>query len=157
MSTYMRVWYAANTFKVIIVQIFLIFCFDLFNPSQGRGKSSHAFFHSLDEDHHVYINLQTLKVYILPESYEVQSSALDDIKYVVNPTFSREHVRELDRDEKISYDLLHQPYRSGFIGMNNIKQNDYMNVVQQALCHVSPIRDYFILENFDYKPQLGIC
>jgi len=28
----------------------------------GRGKSSHAYFHSLHEDHHVFINLESLKV-----------------------------------------------------------------------------------------------
>jgi uncharacterized UBP type Zn finger protein len=28
----------------------------------GRGKSSHAYFHSLHEDHHVFINLQSLSV-----------------------------------------------------------------------------------------------
>lgn len=32
--------------------------------SVGRGKTSHAYFHSLHEDHHVYINLHTLKVKI---------------------------------------------------------------------------------------------
>lgn len=30
---------------------------------QGRGKSSHAYFHSIDKDHHVFINLSTLKVH----------------------------------------------------------------------------------------------
>jgi len=29
---------------------------------QGRGKSSHAYAHSIHDDHHVFINLQTLKV-----------------------------------------------------------------------------------------------
>lgn len=29
---------------------------------QGRGKSSHAYAHSIHEDHHVFMNLQTLKV-----------------------------------------------------------------------------------------------
>ena len=29
---------------------------------QGRGRSSYAFAHSIHEDHHVFINLQTTKV-----------------------------------------------------------------------------------------------
>jgi U4/U6.U5 tri-snRNP-associated protein 2 len=66
---------------------------------QGRGRSSHAYTHSLDADHHVFINMASLRVYVLPESYEVPSRALDDIKYVVNPTYTREDVRRLDSGE----------------------------------------------------------
>ncbi|KAK9238276.1 hypothetical protein V1525DRAFT_117675 [Lipomyces kononenkoae] len=121
---------------------------------QGRGKSSHAYFHSVDEDHHVFINLQSLKVYVLPESYEVQSSALDDIKYVVNPTFTKNDVALLDKRSIESFDLNHKPYRAGFVGMNNIKQNDYLNVIVQSLAHVPPLRDFLILENFEGKPEL---
>jgi len=29
----------------------------------GRGTTSHAYIHSLHDDHHVFINLHTLKVY----------------------------------------------------------------------------------------------
>ena len=29
---------------------------------QGRGKNSYAYLHSINEDHHVYVNLSTLKV-----------------------------------------------------------------------------------------------
>lgn len=60
--------------------------------------NSHAYFHSVDDDHHVFINLQTLKVgsawsqlwlrllnsrpqvYILPDGYEVNDQSLGDIK-----------------------------------------------------------------------------
>lgn len=30
--------------------------------------------------------------------------------------------------------------------MNNLKNTDYINVVVQALAHVPPLRDYFLLE-----------
>src|SRR5436305_7637992 len=59
---------------------------------QGRGRSSHAYFHSLDENHHVFINISTLRIYVLPESYEVKHKSLEDIKYVVNPTYTKEDV-----------------------------------------------------------------
>ncbi|KAK9244479.1 hypothetical protein V1506DRAFT_541427 [Lipomyces tetrasporus] len=121
---------------------------------QGRGRSSHAYFHSVDEDHHVFINLQTLKVYVLPESYEVKSSALDDIKYVVNPHFTKKDVAHLDKMAIESFDLNRKPYRPGFVGMNNIKQNDYLNVIVQSLAHVAPLRNFLMLENFEGKPEL---
>ena len=45
----------------------------------------------------------------------------------------------------------------GFVGLNNIKQNDYMNVVMHALAHVAPLRNYFMLEDLSSKTELGIC
>ena len=41
-------------------------------------------------------------------------------------------------------------YLPGIVGLNNIKANDYCNVVLQALSHVTPIRNYFLDEN-SYK------
>lgn len=121
---------------------------------QGRGLNTHAYFHSLDENHHVYINAATARVYVLPEGYEVHNSTLDDIKYVVNPTFTKEEVARLDREYRVCWDLMGRKYVPGFVGLNNIKQNDYLNVVVHALAHVLPIRNYFMLEKLDEKPEL---
>lgn len=122
---------------------------------QGRGVKSHAYFHSLDEDHHVYINLETQKVYVLPEGYEVKSKSLDDIKYVSDPRYTKNEVIQLDRRvNHVSWTLDGKEYTPGFVGMNNIKENDYLNVVVQALSHVSPLRNYFLLEDFSKKSEL---
>jgi U4/U6.U5 tri-snRNP-associated protein 2 len=115
---------------------------------QGRGPKSYAYFHALEVDHHVYVNMETKKVYVLPEGYEVHNKSLEDIKYVVDPKFTEEDVKKLDREPKESTDLSNKRYRPGFIGMNNIKANDYLNVVVQALSHVSPLRNYFLLHTF---------
>lgn len=141
---------------------------------QGRGRSSYAYTHSLDQDHHVFINMSSLKVYVLPESYEVKNKTLDDIKYVVNPTYTLENVRKLDREEVTKWDLGKKKYIPGtpppplvpaweltmgigFVGLNNIKQNDYLNVVAHALAHVPPLRNYLMLEDLTFKPELGVC
>ncbi|KAF9310895.1 hypothetical protein BGZ91_006965 [Linnemannia elongata] len=121
---------------------------------QGRGTTSHAYFHSLHENHHVYINLNTLKVYVLPDSYEVTDSSLDDIKYVLDPRFTHAQVKALDKNSSQSFDLNRKPYIPGFIGLNNIKSNDYVNVVIQVLAHIPHIRDYFMLQKFDDKSEL---
>lgn len=55
---------------------------------QGRGKKSHAYTHSLEAGHHVYINLRTEKVYCLPDGYEINDPSLDDIRHVLNPRFT---------------------------------------------------------------------
>lgn len=54
---------------------------------QGRGQKSHAYTHSLEAGHHVYINLRTEKVYCLPDGYEVIDPSLDDIRHVLNPRY----------------------------------------------------------------------
>lgn len=115
---------------------------------QGRGPKSHAYFHALDEDHHVYINMESKKVYVLPEGYEVHNKSLDDIKYVVDPKFTEDEVKKLDKVPTESVDLANKKYRAGFIGMNNIKANDYLNVVVQTLSHVAPIRNFLLLHAF---------
>lgn len=121
---------------------------------QGRGPKSHAYFHALDEDHHVYINMETQKVYVLPEGYEVTSRSLDDIKFVSDPRYTRQEVMALDREPRTAWTLAGKPYSPGFVGMNNIKENDYLNVVVQALAHVAPLRNFFLLDDFSSAPEL---
>ncbi|CAB4389530.1 unnamed protein product [Rhizophagus irregularis] len=121
---------------------------------QGRGRQSHAYFHSLHEDHHVFINLHTLKVYVLPDGYEVKDPSLNDIRYVLHPTFTKEQVANLDQNIRQSYDLNNKKYLPGFVGLNNVKANDYVNVIIQALAHIPPLRDYFILQNLETRSQL---
>lgn len=122
---------------------------------KGRGPNTQAYFHALDRNHHVYINMETKKVYVLPEGYEVQSKSLDDIKFVVDPRLGRTEVLRLDKDKKVSWDLLNKEYIPGFVGMNNIKANDYFNVVVQMLAHVSPLRNYFMLQDLSNRSQLA--
>lgn len=121
---------------------------------QGRGPKSHAYFHSLDIGHHVFINMETQKVYVLPEGYEVKSKSLDDIKYVSDPRYTKQEVMELDRKARTAWTLEGKEYTPGFVGMNNIKENDYLNVVVQALSHVAPLRNYFLLEDLSSRPEL---
>lgn len=45
----------------------------------GRGQKSHAYTHSVQFSHHVFLNLHTLKFYCLPDNYEIIDSSLEDI------------------------------------------------------------------------------
>ncbi|KAL1987672.1 hypothetical protein VTN96DRAFT_2913 [Rasamsonia emersonii] len=125
---------------------------------QGRGPKSYAYFHALEVGHHVFVNMETKKVYVLPEGYEVKSKSLDDIKYVVDPTYTKEEVAKLDKEVPDAVDLSGKRYRPGYVGMNNIKANDYLNVVVQVLAHVTPIRNFFLLHHFPVPgtPQLSL-
>lgn len=122
---------------------------------QGRGPKSQAYFHALEEGHHVYVNMETKKVYVLPEGYEVKSKSLDDIKFVVDPRLTRNEVARLDKGQKTAWDLSGRKYIPGFVGMNNIKANDYFNVIIHALAHVVPLRNFSMLEDISSRPQLA--
>ncbi|WFC93992.1 Ubiquitin carboxyl-terminal hydrolase 10 [Malassezia brasiliensis] len=112
---------------------------------QGRGKRTHAYFHSIDEEHHVFMNLSTGQVYVLPDNYEVQDKSLSDIQYQLSLTFSERDIRQLDAPNAPTPRTLDaKAYLPGFVGLNNIGANDSMNVVIQALVHVPPLRNYFL-------------
>ena len=74
-------------------------------------------------------------------------------QYVLHPTFTPSQVSLLDKNTKYAYDLNNKKYLPGFVGLNNIKANDYVNVIIQALAHIPPLRDFFILEEFDKQQR----
>ncbi|CAI0460617.1 unnamed protein product [Linum tenue] len=82
---------------------------------QGRGKGSHAYAHSFDARHHVYINLHTEKLYCLPDGYEIVDPSLDDIRQVLNPRFTKEQVAQLDRNRRWSRALDGSDYLPGMV------------------------------------------
>uniref|UniRef100_A0A6P3ZJF0 U4/U6.U5 tri-snRNP-associated protein 2-like isoform X1 n=1 Tax=Ziziphus jujuba TaxID=326968 RepID=A0A6P3ZJF0_ZIZJJ len=112
---------------------------------QGRGKKSHAYTHSLEAGHHVYINLRTEKVYCLPDGYEISDPSLDDIRHVLNPRFTEEQVEQLDKNKQWSRALDGSDYLPGMVGLNNIKETDFVNVTIQSLMRVTPLRNFFLI------------
>lgn len=98
------------------------------------------------------------QVYVLPDGYLVSDPSLEDISYVLSPSFSPSSVSTLSTPahlSKPSYDLASKPYLPGYIGLNNIKRNDYMNVIIHSLLHVPPLRDHLLLSDFSGKhPEL---
>lgn len=80
---------------------------------QGRGPKSYAYFHALEVSHHVFVNMGTKKVYVLPEGYEVKNKSLDDIKYVVDPYYTKDEVTKLDKEVTDAFDLSGKRYRPG--------------------------------------------
>lgn len=114
---------------------------------QGRGTNTHASTHSVDVGHRVFLNLQTLKFYCLPDNYEIIDSSLEDIRYLLKPTFTKGLIKSLDQNTKLSRAYDGVTYYPGIVGLNNIKANDYCNAVLHALSQISPLRDYFLSES----------
>ncbi len=100
---------------------------------QGRGQKSHAYFHALEVGHHVYVNMQTKKVYVLPEGYEVNSKSLDDIRFVVDPRLSKEEVGKLDREVRDAWDLAGRKYRPGKYSAGPRSFSSYTDTLGQGL------------------------
>jgi U4/U6.U5 tri-snRNP-associated protein 2 len=111
---------------------------------QGRGPNTQAYTHALEAAHHVFMHLDTARVYCLPDAYEILDRSLDDIRRVLNPTFAKEEVANADRKKQWSRALDGSDYLTGAVGLNNLKATDYVNVVVQALNRVAPLRDFFL-------------
>lgn len=122
---------------------------------QGRGQKSHACTHSLEAGHHVFINLRTEKVYCLPDGYEINDPSLDDIRHVLNPRFTKQQVQEIDKNKQWSRALDGSDYLPGMVGLNNIKETDFVNVTIQSLMRVTPLRNFFLIpENYQHSKSL---
>jgi len=120
---------------------------------QGRGKGTHAHTHALESGCRVFLNLHTAKFYCLPDNYEVYDPSLDDILYQLNPAFTHDEIVELSKppndDEKLVPKVAvdGSKYWTGFIGLNNIKHNDYINVVIQALAQIPQLKEFFLADS----------
>eukprot|EP00347_Sterkiella_histriomuscorum_P008920 403343237 len=114
---------------------------------QGKGKTTQAYIHSLEQQHNVFINLQDSKVWCLPDNYEVDDAALNDIKYNLIPLYNQQLVDKLDSEPMIARALDGTQFYPGSLGLNNLKQTDFVNVIIQSLCRVKPLRDYCLFYN----------
>lgn len=115
----------------------------------GRGRNSHAYTHSVQVDHRVWLNLATLKFYCLPDNYQIIDPSLEDIKvvscdshvvsivchvisfcqFVLKPVFLKEAVAMLDHTPKMSIAFDGTKYLPGIVGLNNIKVCQHSGLV----------------------------
>ena len=86
------------------------------------------------------------RVYVLPEGYEVheQERWMTLNSWSIRSLGKAQVMAQLDRqvEPKCAFDLEWAgKYIPGFVGMNNIKANDFFNVVVHALAHVPPLSE----------------
>jgi hypothetical protein len=53
-------------------------------------------------------------------------------------------VARLPFNTTLAKDVFGVSYLPGFVGLNNLKPTDYVNVVLQSLSHVAPLREFFL-------------
>eukprot|EP00920_Eleutheroschizon_duboscqi_P000839 GHVT01002133.1.p1 GENE.GHVT01002133.1~~GHVT01002133.1.p1 ORF type:complete len:390 (-),score=51.72 GHVT01002133.1:3387-4556(-) len=118
---------------------------------QGRGKNTYAYTHALEENHYVYIDLESCRFYCLPDDYEIIDASLGDIRYFLNPRYTPEEVATLDQRVVYGKALDGTDFLPGCIGLNNLKKTDYFNVVIQVLCVTSALRNGLMLLDLSYR------
>lgn len=106
---------------------------------QGRGAGTHAHTHSVEEGHHLFIKLDTGRVFCIPDNYEVVDRSLKDIQHVLNPQYSPSEIAHMD-SLTWARTLEDADYMPGLVGLNNMKRSDYFNVVLQCLLRVHTLR-----------------
>ena len=107
----------------------------------GRGNGTPAYTHSMENDHHVFLNLVDQKVFCLPDNYEVIDSSLGDIKRNLDPIFN---VKDIGSMPDSSISLTGTIFVPGLTGLNPIRDNSYMNSAIHALVPLAPIREIFL-------------
>lgn len=86
----------------------------------------------------------TLQFYVLPEGYLVTDPSLKDIIHVLNPHFKSSSLPALSALPAPSYTLDSKSFLPGYVGLNNMKEHDYLNVILQLFLHVPPVRSFFL-------------
>lgn len=92
----------------------------------------------------MFVHLHEVRAFCLPDGYEILDSSLDDVKKCLAPTFSKQEIMSLNGNSSLARDVYGVNYLPGFVGLNNLKNTDFVNVVLHALSHVTPVRDYFL-------------
>lgn len=114
---------------------------------QGISHNTVAYTHSLENNHSLFINLNNQRVFLLPELKEIDHEYLTDIKKNLNPLYLKEDIEILDSEVELCYALDGKEFVPGSVGLNNIRNTDYANVIFQSLSKIKIIRDYFLCFN----------
>lgn len=109
---------------------------------QGRSCGTKAYLHSLEEDHHVFLNLQTGLFYCLPDNYEVVDASLGDILRLLDPPFAEETIAKLDTEAHFVRGIDGGDYLPGVVGLTG--GLSALNAVIQSLVRIPPLRNFFL-------------
>ena len=115
---------------------------------EGIGSNSHAYMHSLEKEHNLFINADTEEIICLPENYHVYDDTLEDIKYNLKPSYSENTLNTLKNQIIINRSIEGQAYIAGLIPLNDLKSSSYVNVIIYTLSSISLIRDKLLLNNY---------
>ncbi|GMM45522.1 mRNA splicing protein [Pichia kluyveri] len=130
---------------------------------QGSSINSPAYAHSIDANHHVFINTENGKFIVLPEQLTLspnKEKELIDIKLALNPELDTELIEKFDTEPLTSQTLNKEIYNVGFVPIiddiivkdgtskdnideSTIKMTSH-NAIYYSIAHLPPIRNYLI-------------
>ncbi|SCU78734.1 LADA_0A07228g1_1 [Lachancea dasiensis] len=114
---------------------------------QGRKENSVAFQHSIQEDHHAFMNLHTGKAYILPENYQLgDNPLLERIRLFIAPSYTPQQISELPVQ---CFDIFNNAYWTGLVRLNDNNNSSHITVALQLIARIPPIRDFLLLTASD--------
>jgi len=87
-----------NVCCVTLSPINIYVCLICGKAYQGRGESTPAYLHSLEDLHQLFINTTTGTIHCLPDDYEVEDNSLMDIKYNLFPIYTNEYTQKIDKE-----------------------------------------------------------
>lgn len=116
----------------------------------GRGASTPAFTHSVQNGHHVFMSIpstsfdEKVRFWCLPDNYEILDPSLEDIRQAYSPVFTDKDIEGLDTQLKPRTDSSGVTFYPGFIGLNNLGYTDSITTVVQVLAHCKPFRNFWL-------------
>ena len=133
----------------------------------GKGKTTPCYIHSLSEQHHLFINLETRDIYCLPDDYQLTDDYIDSdkknenilfqIKQNLLPEYTKREIKLIDKiSSNFCTSLGGDPFLPGYLGLGYVKNCQYFNVVIQSLSHLKKFRNFFLEYNrkIDNKDDL---
>lgn len=124
---------------------------------RGRGPGTPATAHALARGHHVFLAMDSLRTYCLPDDYEIDDPSLDDVRGAARPAISRDELRALDAAATGAPPrraLDGAPFRPGYVGLNaaaGAAAASPLNAVTQLLLRVTPLRDAMLLAPLPHR------
>jgi U4/U6.U5 tri-snRNP-associated protein 2 len=68
-------------------------------------------------------------VFCVPDDYEVLDRQLDDVKYNLDPRYTTDLLALFSREQMLGRSLEGSEFIPGFVGLNNLKNTAFANVV----------------------------
>jgi U4/U6.U5 tri-snRNP-associated protein 2 len=121
----------------------------------GKGKTTPCYIHSLSEQHHLFINLETRSIYCLPDDYELtddyipsekkSENILFQIKQNLLPEYTKREIKLMDKiSANYCTSLGGDLFLPGYLGLGYVKNCQYFNVIIQSLSHLKKFRNFFL-------------
>lgn len=115
---------------------------------EGLGVSSHAWLHSLESQHFLFINTKTCEIVSLPECTKVEDCSLSDIKYNLNPEFTMLDIQKIYEQPQQSRSLTGNSFIVGLIPVNNLNTSAYLSSAVYILSNIKEIKNSLVLGHF---------